>query len=124
MLTMVYPYNERSLQYVKCQRYRHAMKRYGAKDYTCRKCAEQHPTCKCNSQRMKCANCGEGHGAGRRECRERRAEETLILTQKTTRVGRKKTREIRMGEAEKGIKEETFVGFVKLVVDIRERRKM
>ena len=97
------------------------MKRCGAKDYTCRKCAEQHPTWECSSQRMKCANCGEEHAAGRRECRERRTEDTLILTQQTMKVGRSEAREIRMGEAEEGIEEETFVKFVKMVVDMRER---
>ena len=35
ILSKVYPNNERPLQYAKCQRYGHAMKRCGAKEYTC-----------------------------------------------------------------------------------------
>ena len=54
----------------RCQGYGHLWRKCSA-PYRCGRCAEQHGTRTCKSNTVKCASCGSGHRASKRNCPNR-----------------------------------------------------
>ena len=59
--------NCRLLRCIRCQDYGHLFEKCSA-PLACGKCAGQHPTETCKSEKVKCASCGGGHRAGENIC--------------------------------------------------------
>ena len=59
--------NRMLLRCIRCQDYGHLFDKCSA-PHQCGKCAGQHPTTTCESQKVKCATCGGGHRAGKYKC--------------------------------------------------------
>ena len=76
--TKVYEFNEKPMHCRKCNKYGHSEKRCESSTWTCRKCAQDHPTADCTSDFLRCANCDQEHQSGHKDCPSRKREEKII----------------------------------------------
>ena len=75
---------DRLVRCSRCQGYGHLLHQCSA-PHRCGKCAEQHPTAYCKSEKMKCVSCGGGHYAGSKQCSAKiEARRTLGFVTETT----------------------------------------